>query len=458
MDPRSGAGAWHADRRFRAVGARAPGRGRGHGRAGLRRAARLVGARPRRVLVRRGRAPRRPVPRPALGDAAFAGDAGRRVVPGRDPELRRARADPGRGRADDDVAAIARLEDATRAHDHPRRAARPRRPGPRRAGARRGRPGRPGGRARPELLETLVAFLGAARSGRSGRRARRTSAPRGARSLRPDRAHRARRRRRLPLQRQGVRRPGRRSAALQKAMPTLRATVLVPYLDAGRRCRGTSSWASSRRSRRRWSSSGPVRPPAVGAVLVGDDRAAEGRSCTRTAGSSSSTQGARVAVRPRPRRPVPVVHHHGLDDVELPRRRPARRARRSSLYDGSPGHPDLDVLWDVAARHRRHAVRRLARRTCRRARRRACAPGASHDLSTVRTLGSTGSPLSPEQFAWIRDAVGGHVQISSMSGGTDVCTASSPAPRRCRCGWASCRAPRWARTCTPSTSGRRPVR
>ena len=50
-------------------------------------------------------------------------------------------------------------------------------------------------------------------------------------------------------------------------------------------------------------------------------------------------------------------------------------------------------------------------------------PGKQHDLSGVRTLGSTGSPLAPEQFAWIAEAVGEHVQISSMSGGTDVCTA-----------------------------------
>ena len=41
----------------------------------------------------------------------------------------------------------------------------------------------------------------------------------------------------------------------------------------------------------------------------------------------------------------------------------------------------------------------------------------------MRTLGSTGSPLAPEQFAWIAESVGAHVQSASMSGGTDVCTA-----------------------------------
>jgi acetoacetyl-CoA synthetase len=47
----------------------------------------------------------------------------------------------------------------------------------------------------------------------------------------------------------------------------------------------------------------------------------------------------------------------------------------------------------------------------------------------VRALGSTGAPLSPEGFRWVADAVGDHVQICSVSGGTDVCAAflaSSP--------------------------------
>jgi len=45
------------------------------------------------------------------------------------------------------------------------------------------------------------------------------------------------------------------------------------------------------------------------------------------------------------------------------------------------------------------------------------------DLSALRAVGSTGSPLSPEGFRYIGDAVGEHVQICSVSGGTDMCTA-----------------------------------
>jgi acetoacetyl-CoA synthetase len=92
------------------------------------------------------------------------------------------------------------------------------------------------------------------------------------------------------------------------------------------------------------------------------------------------------------------------------------------LYDGSPGHPDLDVLWGAVERHRVGVFGTSAPflQACQKA---GLAPGERHDLSGVRTLGSTGSPLAPEQFAWIAESVGAHVQISSMSGGTDVCTA-----------------------------------
>ena len=64
------------------------------GRAGLRRAARVVGGRPGRVLVGGRRVPGSDLPRPADGDPGLPGDAGRAVVPGRDAQLRRARADP----------------------------------------------------------------------------------------------------------------------------------------------------------------------------------------------------------------------------------------------------------------------------------------------------------------------------------------------------------------------------
>jgi acetoacetyl-CoA synthetase len=50
-------------------------------------------------------------------------------------------------------------------------------------------------------------------------------------------------------------------------------------------------------------------------------------------------------------------------------------------------------------------------------------PGAGRDLSALRAVGSTGSPLSPEGFDWIYEHVGRDTWLFSTSGGTDVCTA-----------------------------------
>ena len=49
-------------------------------------------------------------------------------------------------------------------------------------------------------------------------------------------------------------------------------------------------------------------------------------------------------------------------------------------------------------------------------------PGAEHDLSRLRGIGSTGSPLPPEGFDWVYAEVGRDLVLGSMSGGTDVCT------------------------------------
>lgn len=92
------------------------------------------------------------------------------------------------------------------------------------------------------------------------------------------------------------------------------------------------------------------------------------------------------------------------------------------LFDGSPGHPDLNVLWELAARHRVRlfGVSAPFVHSCMDA---GISPREHHDLSSMRALGSTGSPLSVKGFRWIGEHVGEHVQICSVSGGTDVCTA-----------------------------------
>ncbi|MEU6641270.1 acetoacetate--CoA ligase [Saccharomonospora sp. NPDC046836] len=92
------------------------------------------------------------------------------------------------------------------------------------------------------------------------------------------------------------------------------------------------------------------------------------------------------------------------------------------LFDGSPGHPDLNALWQLAERHRVTYFGTSAPfvQSCLKERLR---PAERFDLSAMRALGSTGAPLSEEGFRWIADAIGHHVQICSVSGGTDLCTA-----------------------------------
>jgi acetoacetyl-CoA synthetase len=50
-------------------------------------------------------------------------------------------------------------------------------------------------------------------------------------------------------------------------------------------------------------------------------------------------------------------------------------------------------------------------------------PGDGRDLSALRAVGSTGSPLSPEGFQWVYDQLGSDTWLFSTSGGTDLCTA-----------------------------------
>jgi acetoacetyl-CoA synthetase len=92
------------------------------------------------------------------------------------------------------------------------------------------------------------------------------------------------------------------------------------------------------------------------------------------------------------------------------------------LYDGSPNHPDLLHLWRLAAEtgvtcFGTSAPFLLA---CRKA---GLEPGREVNLSRLRSIGSTGAPLPAEGFRYVHDAIGAQLQLASVSGGTDVCTA-----------------------------------
>ncbi len=89
------------------------------------------------------------------------------------------------------------------------------------------------------------------------------------------------------------------------------------------------------------------------------------------------------------------------------------------LYDGSPFHGGAAGLWQLAERERLTQfgtspkyLSALEKDGYR--------PAQQHDLSALRTLFSTGSPIAPEQFDFVRDAIKADMQLASISGGTDI--------------------------------------
>ena len=92
------------------------------------------------------------------------------------------------------------------------------------------------------------------------------------------------------------------------------------------------------------------------------------------------------------------------------------------LFDGDPGHPDLAALWSIAATERVKVfgVGATFIANCMKA---GLRPGATFDLSALRVVGSTGSPLVADGFRWVTNEVGRDVAVHSISGGTDVCSA-----------------------------------
>jgi acetoacetyl-CoA synthetase len=211
-------------------------------------------------------------------------------------------------------------------------------------------------------------------------------------------------------------------AELMDALPSLAGTVLVPYLDLAARMDGTRPWAEL------LGRGGPLEFAPVPFdhplwILY-----------------SSGTTGA----------PKAIVHGHGgillehLKTLVLQQDvRPGDRVlwytttgwmmwnrlvggllagATTVLYDGSPAHPTPDVLWRLAEAARvthfgAGAAYFVAGMSA------GLRPGDHLDLSALRQVSSTGSPLPSEAFRWIYDAVKADVWLASSSGGTDVATA-----------------------------------
>ena len=167
---------------------------------------------------------------------------------------------------------------------------------------------------------------------------------------------------------------------------------------------------------------GAVRPPAVGPLLLAARPACRRRSCRGRAGSCSSTSRRCTCTWTRGEGDrvfwftttgwmmwnflVSVL----LTDASI------------VLYDGNPGTPSLDRLWDLAEETGMTTFGTSASyiAACMKA---GVEPAEGRDLSRLRAIGSTGSPLAPEGFAWVYEHVGRDTWLFSTSGGTDLCTA-----------------------------------
>lgn len=90
------------------------------------------------------------------------------------------------------------------------------------------------------------------------------------------------------------------------------------------------------------------------------------------------------------------------------------------LFDGAPMAPTPTRLFDLAQDEKVDFFG-VSAKFIDSAHKEGLVPAKSHDLSSLKTIGSTGSVLSPESFDYVYSAIKTDVHLASMSGGTDIC-------------------------------------
>jgi acetoacetyl-CoA synthetase len=91
------------------------------------------------------------------------------------------------------------------------------------------------------------------------------------------------------------------------------------------------------------------------------------------------------------------------------------------LYNGSPAYPDLNAMWALVEETGMTYFGTSAAyiSACRKA---GLEPSRRFDLSRLKAVGSTGSPLAVEGFEWVYENIQSNLTLESISGGTDLCT------------------------------------
>ena len=229
-----------------------------------------------------------------------------------------------------------------------------------------------------------------------------------------------------------------RVAEIVAAIPSIEHTVLVPSgwdeLLGG--ARGAELRAAA------------VRPPALGPLLVRHDRAAEGDRPGAGRHPAGAPEEVAAPQRPRARRPLLLVHHHRLDDVELPGRRAPVGRRDRALRRAARSRAAVAVRRRGGGDLVRHE-RRLHRRVDE-GRGGATAPASPSEHRLDRLT------ARPRGLRLDLRAVS-RTSGSSRRAAAPTCARRSSAPARsCRSTPASCRRAAWARRSRPGarTAGR----